>query len=400
MKICVGGICAPKGFLASGIHSGIKKRGLDLALIYSPFLCNVVAFFSKNQIQAAPNIISKERVLKNKMACAILVNSGNANCLVGKKGVSDVKELTALLAKRLNTEERFILPASTGIIGKRLPLNRIKMAIPKLINSLSIKGSSSAGKAIMTTDKIRKEIAVVFGVNKCSIKIGAIAKGAGMISPSLATMLCFISTDANISYPALKIASKEAFDVSFNRITVDGQMSTNDMVVILANGLAGNSIILPNTKDFRLFKMALRYICEYLAKLIVKDAEGATKFIEITVKNALTELEASSIARGVANSPLVKTALYGEDPNFGRILSAIGACPSRFNLNRLKLFIQGLLVFKNGEIYYSNLNIVKNRLKKDGINITIDLGIGKETYRLWTSDLSEEYIRINSAYST
>ncbi len=400
MRLCDGGICAPRGFLACGVYSGIKNKGLDLALIYTKSWAKTFVLFSENQIQAAPNLITRKRISRNKSACAVLINSGNANCLTGKRGLLDAEEITASLAKALGINKELVICASTGIIGRRLPVEKIKRAIPKLVDSLSANGSNLAARAIMTTDIASKEIAVIFEIGGISVKIGAIAKGAGMISPNLATMLCFISTDANITYNALKKALKEAVGSSFNRITIDGQMSTNDMVTITANGIAGNPVIKSDTRDFKIFCSALSFVCERLAKSIVKDAEGATKFIEISVKNALTKQEAFNIARAIANSPLVKTAFYGEDPNFGRILAAAGAASKRINLERLKLFIQGVPVFKNGAISNFNFNKLRQKLKKENINVTLDLETGKETFRLWTSDLTEEYVRINSAYST
>ncbi len=398
MKSCKGGICAPKGFLASGISSGIKRKGLDLALIYSRFPATTAALFTKNRIKASPNIITMGRLSKNKKTSAILINSGNANCLTGKRGLSDAKKLTSVAAKLLGINKNYVLCASTGVIGKRLPLHKIEKALPTLVKKLSAQGSKYASRAIMTTDNIRKELSVIFNTGGYNIKIGAIAKGAGMISPHLATMLCFISTDANISYAALKRALKEATEETFNRITVDGQMSTNDMVVVQANALAGNSTITHGTNDFKIFKMALSFVLEHLAKLIVKDGEGATKFIEITVKNARTYKDACNIARNIANSPLVKTAIYGEDPNFGRILSAAGASSGFFAPEKLKLYIQGLAIFKEGSA--CNLGMLKSKLNKEEVNIALDLGIGKASYKLWTTDLTEKYIRINSAYTS
>ncbi len=398
MKICKGGICAPKGFLAGGIGSGIKNKGLDLALIYSRLPATTAALFTKNKIKASPNIVTMERLSKNRRASAILINSGNANCLTGKKGLSDARKLTSVAAKLLGINKNYMLCASTGIIGKRLPLHKIEKALPSLVKKLSAEGSEYASRAIMTTDNIRKELSLNFDTDGCNIKIGAIAKGAGMISPHLATMLCFISTDANISYPALKRALKEATEETFNRITVDGQMSTNDMVVAQANALAGNSTITYGTSGFKKFKTALGFVLKHLAKLIVKDGEGATKLIEITVKNALNYNDACDIARNIANSPLVKTAIYGEDPNFGRILSAAGASPGFFTLGKLKLYIQGLLIFREGSA--CNLSMLKGRLAKEEVYITLDLGIGKASYSLWTTDLTEKYIRINSAYTS
>lgn len=400
MRLCNGGICAPKGFLASGIYSGIKDKGLDLALFYTKSPSKTFVLFSENRIQAAPNIITRDRILKSRSACAILINSGNANCLTGKRGLLDAEETIDSLAKALRIKKEVVICASTGIIGKRLPVEKIKKAIPKLVDSLSTNGGNLAARAIMTTDTAKKEIAVIFKTGSAYVKIGAIAKGAGMISPNLATMLCFITTDANITYDALKSALKEAVGVSFNRITIDGQMSTNDMVTITANGMAGNPVIKTATRDFKIFCSALNFVCERLAKSIVKDAEGATKFIEITVKNAFTKEDASNIARAIANSPLVKTAFYGEDPNFGRILAAAGAASRRVNPERLKLFIQGAPVFKNGAISNFNFDELRRKLKKEDIDVILDLGIGKESFRLWTSDLTEEYVRINSAYST
>ncbi len=396
------GICTPKGFVAGGIASGIKKKGLDLALIYSASPCKAQAVMTKNMVLAAPNIVTKKKLSKSKNMHAVLINSGNANCLMGKKGIMDAEELCGLVAEKLRINKNSVLCASTGIIGKKLPLAKMKRAVPPLVNKINVDGGISAARAILTTDKFSKSKSVTFKIKGVPVKIGAIAKGAGMIEPNLATMLCFVSTDANISAGILKRALTEATNSSFNCISIDGQMSTNDMVLILANGLANNAVI-SNTDSvgYKTFKNALYEVLGHLAKQIVADAEGGSKIIEINIKNTKSESDAKIVARSIANSALVKTAMYGEDPNFGRIMAAVGSSPgTKLKLNKIKLFIQGICVVKNSDICSFDLKKLRAKLRKKEINITIDLEQGASSFTMLTSDLTKEYVRLNSAYST
>jgi len=371
----------PLGFKAAGIASGIKKSGkLDLALFYSQLPAKASCQFTTNKIQAAPIKVNKEHLKKNKYFRAVIVNSGNANCFTGEYGLKVAKQTASNVAGELGIKKEGVLVASTGVIGKRLPLLRIKTAIPALTKGLSRAGIDKAKRAIMTTDKFAKEVTVKFNISGRMVTICGIAKGAGMIAPDMATMLCFIFTDASISKAALDKALKFSVDNSFNCITVDGCMSTNDSIIVLANGLSKNKPIdIAIGTNFNLFLKALNLVCLELAKMIVKDAEGGTKFIQIKVKGARNFAEAKKAAAAIANSNLFKTAMYGENPNFGRIVSSVGASGVDVKEEELKIKVSPL-----------------NR-----IDITVDVSIGKgKSYAtIYTSDLSPDYIKINAEYN-
>ncbi|NOX96512.1 MAG: bifunctional glutamate N-acetyltransferase/amino-acid acetyltransferase ArgJ, partial [Nitrospirae bacterium] len=323
MQEIKGGITTPRGFQAAGIKCGLKENKKDLALLLSEVPARAIALLTTNRIQAAPLKITKEH-LRDSRAQAIIINSGNANACTGRKGLSDARLMTQLTARNLQIKEKDVLVASTGIIGRPLPINKISRGIEKLRQKLTVEEKSSAAEAIMTTDTFPKEIAVKIRIKGKEVFIGGMAKGAGMVAPHLATMLAFITTDALIAKQALKKALKDSVDKSFNMITIDGDMSTNDMVVILANGLAQNEEIETGEKSFKCFQEALDFVTLSLAKMLVADGEGATKFVEIKVKNAQDSREAKKAACAIANSVLVKTALFGEDANWGRIMAALG----------------------------------------------------------------------------
>jgi len=369
----------PIGFKASGIASGIKKSGkLDLALFYSDSSAKAACQFTTNKIQAAPIMVSKRHLKESSNFKAIIVNSGNANCFTGQMGLKDSEETTQFLAEALDINKQNCLVASTGIIGRRLPLLKIKEAIPYLINGLSRSGIGKAKLAIMTTDTFAKEITVSFNIGKSKVTICGVAKGAGMIAPNMATMLAFILTDANITKRALNKALGVSMNHSFNCITVDGCMSTNDSLMLLANGASKNPLIKEGNR-FNSFVKALNIVCLTLAKMIVRDAEGATKFIEVKVRGAENFADARKVALSIANSNLFKTAMYGENPNFGRILASIGA--SGIDLKE-----------KDIKIKVSPLN------KKD-IFADASIGKGKFSAVVYTSDLTPEYIKINAKYN-
>jgi len=369
----------PLGFQASATASGIKKSGkLDLALFYSQRPAKTACLFTTNKIQAAPLKLNQKYLKKNRYFQALIVNSGNANCFTGDEGLRDAEETSSSIAQALKIKKEEVLVASTGIIGRRLPLEKIKNAIPELVKNLSQEGIHQAKKAILTTDTYPKEVTVKFKIEKIPVTICGIAKGSGMIAPNLATMLCFIFTDAVIEENALKAALRLSVDNSFNCITVDGCMSTNDMVLVLANACAGNNPI-KKEKNFYLFSKALNYICLELAKLIIKDAEGATKFIKINVKKAKSFWEAKKVALAIANSNLFKTAMYGNNPNFGRVVAAIGASGLEIKEEKIKL----------------NLSDVN----KKEIELEVLLNQGDASATIYTSDLSPEYIKINAEYN-
>ena len=401
MKLISGGITAPLGFKASGINCGLKRNNKkDLALIYSEVPAIAAACFTANRVQSESIRVSKTH-LKNNKAQAIIINSGNANCCNGKRGVDDAALMTKLTASGLKLPKEYVLVASTGLIGRLLPIDKIKKAIPFLIKELNNNGSPDAAEAIMTTDKVSKEVAVEIKIDGFKINIGGIAKGAGMISPELATMLAFFTTDAFIDIAALKKIFKTSVDKSFNSITVDGDMSTNDMALIFANGLANNPKIDKYDKNSRLFSDALDYVTLELAKKIVRDGEGATKFVEVRVKGVRKVSDAKKIAFKVANSNLVKTALFGCDPNWGRIVAAVGASEVKFkDKNLVDIYLGDELVLKNGYSLNKKVPRLKRIFQKDEICITIDLKMGKFGAEVFTCDLSDEYVRINAEYES
>ena len=379
MKIIPGSITSPAGYRASGMACGIKKSGKpDLALIYSEIPAVCAGVFTKNSIKAAPLIVSMEH-LRHNSAQAIIINSGNANCFTGKFGLLYARQSTEIISRLLDIRKSDVLVTSTGIIGKTLPFYKIKASAPALIARLSRNGANKAAKAILTTDLKTKEIAVQTALSGKKITIGGIAKGSGMIAPNMATMLGFLTTDAAISPKMLKLALRRANDKSFNCITVDGCMSTNDMVILMANGLAGNRPIVKSGKDFDIFCEALDFACLDLAKKIVLDGEGATKFIEITVNGAKSEKQARNVALAIANSVLFKTAAYGSNPNWGRAAAAIGSLGLGVTEDRLKIKFSSFA--------------------KKEIHISVDLNLGYAKATVYTCDLSLDYVRINGKYN-
>lgn len=405
MKLIHGGVTAPIGFKANGLYCGIKKsKSSDLALIYSEQPCNAAGVFTTNKVHASCVAISQAH-LKYGKAQAIVANSGNANCMTGKKGFADSRAMASAIAKGLGLTEKDICVASTGVIGHPLPIQKIVKAAPALIKGLSASGSSRAARAIMTTDSTMKEVAAEFMIGKKRVRIGAIAKGAGMIHPQMslaphATMLCFVTTDASIAPGALRAALDAATQKSFNMITIDGDMSTNDMVLVLANGMAHNKTIAENSKDARTFGEALETLLLKLARAMVRDAEGATKFIAVTVKHAHSAGDARTVARTVSSSTLVKCALYGSDPNWGRIAAAAGRSGAHIDPWKMKIYLGNVLVLNNGGAVACKAGILDRVFKKKEITIMLDLGVGAHSATAYTCDLSTKYVQLNSAYHT
>ena len=407
MKLISGGITAPLGFKASGLYCGIKRsKKKDLALIVSERLCDAAGTFTTNKIQASCVVLNKEH-LREGQAQAIIANSGNANCMTGESGFDNSRTMIATVARVLRLKKKHVLVASTGVIGKPLPIKKIVSAIPELVGTLSGKGSEAAAAAILTTDRMNKEMAVEFQVGRRRVRIGAIAKGAGMIHPDMtlytpkhATMLCFVSTDAVITPAALREALAKAVEKTFNTITIDGDMSTNDMVVVLANGMAQNKKIVEKTKDFREFTKALETIFLALAKQMIRDAEGATKFVEVLVKNAASREDARLVSKSVASSNLVKCAAFGSDPNWGRIAAAVGYSGAHVDPWRMVITLGKEPVLQNGGRVKQNAAVLNRVFAQKNIKITVDLGLGKFSATAYTCDFSTNYVRINSAYRT
>jgi len=409
LKEIEGGITAPCGFKASGVHCGIKRNSPDLALIFSKFEAIAAGMFTINKVKAAPVVISQKKLRRGK-ARAIVANSGNANACTGKKGFENANRMCKVAARELGIDPQEVLVASTGVIGEQLPIEKIEEGIKAAAKNLSSQGSLNAAQAIITTDKKIKQIAVeteIPGQGKKKVKIGAIAKGSGMIAPNLATMLCFITTDACITLDALKEALRIAVDKSFNQISVDGDMSTNDTVIALANGKAGNKTIKTwkrkptlriKDENFDIFCKNLEYVCAYLAKEIVRDGEGATKIFEVKVEGAPFPKDARRIARKIATSNLVKTALAGASPNWGRIMAALGSAHTKVKPEKVDIIIEDIQVVKNGEAAGAPLSELRKRLLKNEISIVVKLNQGNCNSTFWGCDLTEKYVKINKRY--
>ncbi len=389
------GITFPKGFKAAALNCGIKKSALDLALIVSDNPATPAAVFTKNMCCAAPVILSKNHINSEKTK-AILVNSGNANAATGSQGYNDAVFCVEETAFRLKCEPTEILTNSTGIIGVPLPKEKIVSSLDKLIENLSYENGEAAAEAILTTDTFKKEFACEIELENKKIRIGGIAKGSGMIMPNMATMLGFITTDAKIEKKLLQEFLKKATNKTFNRISVDSDTSTNDSVMILANG---SSEIEINSKNQNIFYEGLEIVCEELAKMIVKDGEGATKFVTVIAEGCKTETDADSIARSIANSPLVKTALYGGDPNWGRVLMAAGKSGVIFDQTKLDVYFNNVLIVRNGVKENADSKILKEIFNKKNIEIKVNINLGGSKAKVWTCDLSHKYVDINIDYN-
>ncbi len=395
-----GGVTAAQGFQASGLACGIKLRGKrDLALIVSERPALVAGMLTTNRLAAAPIQLCKP-VLRRGKAQAIIANSGNANACTGLQGLTDAKAMVEATAQALHLDPHLVLVASTGVIGRPMPIRRILPAIPEAVNALTSRGSHAAAEAILTTDLVVKEVAVECLLDGKPVRIGGIAKGSGMINPTMATMFAFLTTDAAITLPALRVALKHAVAHSFNAITVDGDMSTNDIVLLLANGAAGNKTLQAGDAGLGRFTRALTHVCETLAKAIVRDGEGATRLVTVEVRGAASQSEAQKAARTIANSLLVKTMVAGHDPNWGRVAAAVGASSAHLDPHRLAIALGGIVVFQHGHPVRVNPLHLKRMFEHPEVTIDVHLGVGTSHARLWTCDLTEGYIRINAKYTT
>jgi glutamate N-acetyltransferase/amino-acid N-acetyltransferase len=387
------------GFLGCGISSGIKRNGKkDLGLIFSTVTAKVAGVFTTNVVKAAPVILGIERV-KGGRCQAIIVNSGNANACTGKKGLEDAISTARHVANKLGIDESLVIPSSTGVIGVPLPMVKIRNAIPELISKLSEDGLLDTTEAIMTTDKFPKFASAQMKVDGKLGTISAIGKGAGMIAPQMATMLCFILTDINLDLKAQKLALKNAVNNSFNRIIVDGDTSTNDTVLMLSNGVLENKPIKDGDKNFRKFERILTQLTTEIAEMVVRDGEGATKVVKIIVKGTRTEKDAENIARTIGSSLLVKTALYGEDPNWGRVLAAAGRAGVKFDPLKVDLYYRNYKVVRNG-IEILDESKVNHILKQPNFPITLDLKSGKSGFFVIASDITMDYLKLNAQYRT
>ena len=398
---CPSGVTSPKGFYASGIHCGIKKVKKDLALVYSSEPARVAGIFTKNKVPAAPVLITQQQLERTAAVRAVLVNSGNANACTGERGLNDAWAMVKSAAFHLGVSEREVLVSSTGVIGQYLPMDAIRSGIGEAMAMLDEAGHTAAAEAIMTTDKFSKELAVRVNIDGVDVTIGGMAKGSGMIAPNMATMLAFITTDAAITTDLLKYTLKHAADRSFNRISVDGDTSTNDMVLALANGLARNAELSSiDDPAYVRFYHAFEYLLTRLSKMIVTDGEGATKFIEICVTAAATEEVAVQAAKAIANSNLVKTAINGEDANWGRILTAVGYSGIEFDPEQVEIFFDDVPILQQKyRIDFSEAD-AKVVLQQKEIKIIVNLNQGSASASFWTCDLSKDYVAINANYRT
>ena len=401
MKQISGGITAVPGIRASGVHGGLKSDNQkDVALIVADSPAVAAGVFTRNRVCAATVLLSREH-LKDPVAQAIVVNSGNANACTGEQGLDNARKMAALVGEQLNLESKNVLVSSTGVIGVQLPMDAIRKGIERAADTLREDGGHDAAQAIMTTDTVPKEIAVEIEVGGEKVKIGGMTKGSGMIAPNMATMLAFLAADVNIAAAPLQEALWKSVEKSFNRVTIDTDRSTNDTVQILATGSARNSEITEASgDDFDAFYTALEFVCIELAKKIARDGEGATKMIEVVVKNAKSEAEAELAARATAESPLVKTAVFGKDANWGRIMMAVGKSEAQFDPYQVDVWLGNYQLVKAGMDSGFDEEKATQLFSEDTVVITIDLAAGDAEATMWTCDYSYDYIKINADYRT
>ena len=396
----IAGVAYPQGFKAAGVRAGIKKNGnLDVAVIYTEREAAVAGVFTKNLVAAAPVYVSKE-VVATGTAHAVVANAGCANACTGEQGLHDAKMMAQLAAQELNCKADDVIVASTGLIGSNLPMDKMESGIKAAVQKLSREGSVNAGNAIVTTDTYSKACATEVEIGGVEVRFGAIAKGSGMIRPDMATMLCFITTDADIDQKLLQEALSEITEVSFNMISVDGDMSTNDSVVVLANGAAGNKKIVEKGDDYDKFFNTLKNICVELAKRIAADGEGATKFVTINVTGAKSFADAKQVGMAVANSPLCKTAIFGQDPNAGRFICAVGYSGVAIDPDKVAIKFGHLTVYAEGLVTKFDQDAMRKVLAEHDIVIDIDLGLGNAQATVFSCDLSFGYVKINADYTT
>lgn len=401
MKKIDGWVTTPQGFLAAGVKAGIKASGNhDVAVIYSTVPAATGAVFTQNKMCAAPVLVSR-KVAAKFYAQAIVVNSGCANACTGEQGLKDAEAMQAQTAELLGVENDAVYVCSTGVIGHFMPMDKLAKGIADAVDAMDETGGESCAMAIQTTDTFIKHAAYEFELGGKTVKIAGIAKGAGMIHPNMATMLTFLTTDAAVAPDVLKRAVKTAADKSFNMVVVDGDTSTNDSMIVLANGLAENEIIVSEEHpDYPAFFEALLACAQDLAKMIARDGEGATKFLEVNVAGAATWEEAKTAAMAIAKSPLVKTAFFGKDPNWGRIVCAAGYSGAQMEPDKVNLEIGGVRLVENGMNCNVTLESLKDIMEQHDISMKIDLGAGKEEATVWTCDFSYEYVKINGEYHT
>ena len=397
MKIIDGTIASPLGFSADGLHAGFKKKKLDFGWIVSEVPASVAGVYTTNKVIAAPLLVTKASIQKSQKLQAIVVNSGIANSCTGQQGLDAAYEMQRLTAQKLKIEPDLVGLASTGVIGEQLPMNALKNGLSQIL--VSGKAEDFA-EAILTTDTCTKTCVVTEEFGTDLVTMAGVAKGSGMIHPNMATMLAFITCDANISSVTLHKALSQHVETTFNQITVDGDTSTNDMVLVMANGCRQNEEILPDTEEFEKFSKMLRYLMADLAKKIAKDGEGATKLIEVNVRHAKDEQSGRMIAKSVVGSSLVKTAIFGQDPNWGRILAAIGYAGADVSVDNIDIWIEGIPVMQASSPVAFDPEETSDAMAGELLTLTIDLHDGDAEAQAWGCDLSYDYVKINALYRT
>ncbi|ABN44190.1 Ornithine acetyltransferase / amino-acid acetyltransferase, putative [Streptococcus sanguinis SK36] len=397
MKIIDGTIASPLGFSADGLHAGFKKKKLDFGWIVSEVPASVAGVYTTNKVIAAPLLVTKATIQKSQKLQAIVVNSGVANSCTGQQGLDAAYEMQRLTAQKLKIEPDLVGLASTGVIGEQLPMNALKNGLSQIL--VSGKAEDFA-EAILTTDTCTKTCVITEEFGSDLVTMAGVAKGSGMIHPNMATMLAFITCDANISSATLQAALSQHVETTFNQITVDGDTSTNDMVLVMANGCRQNEEILPDTEEFEKFSKMLRYLMADLAKKIAKDGEGATKLIEVNVRHAKDEQSGRMIAKSVVGSSLVKTAIFGQDPNWGRILAAIGYAGADVSVDNIDIWIEGIPVMQASSPVAFDPEETSDAMAGELLTLTIDLHDGDAEAQAWGCDLSYDYVKINALYRT
>ena len=397
MKIIDGTIASPLGFSADGLHAGFKKKKLDFGWIVSEVPASVAGVYTTNKVIAAPLLVTKASIQKSQKLQAIVVNSGVANSCTGQQGLDAAYEMQRLTAQKLQIESDLVGLASTGVIGEQLPMDALKNGLSQIL--VSGKAEDFA-EAILTTDTCTKTCVVTEEFGSDLVTMAGVAKGSGMIHPNMATMLAFITCDANISSATLQKALSQHVESTFNQITVDGDTSTNDMVLVMANGCQQNEEILPDTEEFEKFSKMLRYLMADLAKKIAKDGEGATKLIEVNVRHAKDERSGRMIAKSVVGSSLVKTAIFGQDPNWGRILAAIGYAGADVSVDNIDIWIAGIPVMQASSPVAFDHEETSDAMAGELLTLTIDLHDGDAEAQAWGCDLSYDYVKINALYRT
>jgi glutamate N-acetyltransferase/amino-acid N-acetyltransferase len=398
--IAGGGVTTPQGYRACGAAAGLKVGRDDLALLVSDAPAAVAGVFTSNKVAAAPVALDRERVAAGQ-AQAVVVNAGCANACTGREGYEDARQMAHLAARELGLRDAQVLVCSTGVIGRRLPMDRIANGIRAAAAALSPEGGDAAARAILTTDTVDKQAALRLQAGGCAVRIGGMCKGAGMIEPELATMLAFLTTDARVEPEALHAALKTSVDRSFNRITIDGDQSTNDTVLLFANGAAGGETLSPAHHDWPRFVAALRAVCLRLAHKIVADGEGATKFVTVQVLNAASPADALAAARAVANSPLFKTACFGGDPNWGRVICAVGYSGAQVDELRTQIRFDDVCVYDKGRVADATAcGRLAAVMAQKAFAVTVDLNLGSASDTVYTCDFSYDYVKINGEYTT